>query len=751
MIAKAGRVISVVVLILCLGTAVGSWKSTAALTTHSGMGLAQVSGPVQVDVSLTPDILQPGDTAVLTLQLANPGQLTRLPQIQIQLPAGLALTTNTLPSGMTANVAANTLNWLPVLTANGGQQTHALPVRVISADAKHPQQQLTVQVTLDGETFDATADFWLGVPPQIERILSPPQVAMGQPFRLRLESDGSEPLTPSWELEDGRLLSEAAPQVRFTEAGDFVITATLQNPVGTVTATRTIAVVPHPAAQLRADDASVSAGQAVTFINESGGAPPLTYRWEFGDGVTADTVNPTHQYSEPGTYQVHLTVSNSFGEAEAFYPVTVGQPPTAFMTLPESVPAGQAVSGQASGDASVQFFRWETGDGRFYDGPLLHHTYTETGNYYVLLTATNEFGGTAIGQWLRVEPGTFVIFLPTLMQQLLSARPAISVVGSDPLAPLALPDVPLEGAFVMTPLPLPADLSPAEKLFVYINEARAQFDLAPLTRSGVLNQAALKHATDMAANAFAAHTGSDGSTPADRFLQFQYGGGYGGEATAWGFEYPYQAVEFWVNSPAHRRIILNEYATDVGVGYTQNFSAPSVWYWTAEFGNRFAAPPPPLLRVQAPQTDVQVLNTDPVTYGWNWPTPLAAGQAFMVQVNMPRGVSLLLGPVTTPSNGTYYTLTTDFLTHADSVGEGSWQVVLVDGRSTLVASEPRAITVLPDPTLPTPTPTPAITTTVIAPTATPPATMTPTAVPPTATPRPNNPGPPPLVTATPNP
>ena len=70
----------------------------------------------------------------------------------------------------------------------------------------------------------------------------------------------------------------------------------------------------------------------------------------------------------------------------------------------------------------------------------------------------------------------------------------------------------------------------------------------------------------------------------DRLLRVGYGGGYAGEATAWGYSEPIPVVEFWVNSPGHRDFILNPEATEVGLGFAVNYNAPSVWYWTVEFG-----------------------------------------------------------------------------------------------------------------------------------------------------------------------
>jgi PKD repeat protein len=57
----------------------------------------------------------------------------------------------------------------------------------------------------------------------------------------------------------------------------------------------------------------IYAWQTAVFTNSSTGSPPLTYLWNFGDGVTSTAENPTHFYADPGAYSVMLTVTNVFG------------------------------------------------------------------------------------------------------------------------------------------------------------------------------------------------------------------------------------------------------------------------------------------------------------------------------------------------------------------------------------------------------------------------------------------------------
>ncbi|VAW35933.1 hypothetical protein MNBD_CHLOROFLEXI01-4830, partial [hydrothermal vent metagenome] len=244
-------------------------------------------------------------------------------------------------------------------------------------------------------------------------------------------------------------------------------------------------------------------------------------------------------------------------------------------------------------------------------------------------------------------------------------------------------------------------------------------------------------------------------TPAERLIQFGYGGGYAGEATAWGFEYPHQAVEFWVNSPAHRRIILNAAATDVGVGFSLDLNALSIWYWTAEFGNQFAAPTAPALRLQEPAADLEAMVTSLVTFSWNWPAPLASGEQFVLYLQTNQG-DFPVATVSQPTLGTRYALqlAANDLSSGNArlqvnPGNYSWQLRLESiGGTVTVQSEARPITFTIDPDAPLPTPTP----TAVLPTITPTPTATPTAGPPQNTPLPPTvTSPPPLITATPNP
>lgn len=698
------------------------------------LGVAHLDGAVQLDLTVTQPAAKPGDVLQMMVTLRNNTESIQTPQISFQLPNGVHPDRLVMPAGMTMNMQTNALEWVPVLSGNGSQHQFAMSLKVETIQVDEPNQYIGVVLRNEGGEQKAEASLWLGIPPTIEHILNPLQVAVGQPFQLRAATSGSGAANQTWHLGDGRRLDVNDPIVVYSAPGLYEVSLKASNPAGTSTATTTVAVIPHPAAQFAMDDPLVGIDQPVTFINQSGGAAPLTYLWDFGDGATSIELNPMHTYAQAGVYDVHLTVRNEFGQSEAFGQVTVGQPPVADIVVPESAPAGEAMQGLAFGDDSVTRYEWHMGDGRSYEGPQIEHAYNITGDFYITMIAINDFGNTQIGRWIHIDPGTFTLYLPMIYRLEDIAEPELNT-----QQPAETP-INLSEPFIMPVIEVPEGSTPTEQLFININEARRLFNLAPLTNITELNTAAQQQAVDMSLFGHTNHTGTDGSNPADRFSLFNYDGGYSGEATAWGFSEPRQAVEFWVNSPSHRELILNPYATDVGVGYVYDTSTDNFWYWTAEFGNRYGQANAPSLRVQQPGHDFNVLVTSLVNYAWNYTTSLEDGQQFVIYLYTNQG-EFPVATVTQPALGTLYSVqlaATDFNTGSQALyvmpGIYEWQVKLEYNGAVIAEGDRRTIQFSADPNNPIPSPTPTNT-----PTASPTPLVTPTEpirpIWPTATPK----------------
>ena len=86
----------------------------------------------------------------------------------------------------------------------------------------------------------------------------------------------------------------------------------------------------------------------------------------------------------------------------------------------------------------------------------------------------------------------------------------------------------------------------------------------------VLTAAAQRHANDMLMSGERGHIGSDGSSPQARIADAGYNirNGYTAEIVYWGTgsrATPSAALDMWMESPAHRTIILDCTLTAVGV------------------------------------------------------------------------------------------------------------------------------------------------------------------------------------------
>jgi PKD repeat protein len=92
-----------------------------------------------------------------------------------------------------------------------------------------------------------------------------------------------------------------------------------------------------------------------------------SYSWNFGDGVTSNLQNPTHPYTNSGTYTVTLTVSFQGGSVNSTtQTIQIFTPPVfTFTKLNDSVCPGASVSFSSSVTSStpIQSYDWDFGDG----------------------------------------------------------------------------------------------------------------------------------------------------------------------------------------------------------------------------------------------------------------------------------------------------------------------------------------------------------------------------------------------------
>ncbi|MCK9579856.1 MAG: PKD domain-containing protein [Methanoregula sp.] len=137
------------------------------------------------------------------------------------------------------------------------------------------------------------------------------------PFAVQFnDTSTNTPTSWTWVFGDGGTSYEQNPVYEYTDAGNYTVTLTAANSVGSDTnytsAYINVDAATAPVASFMADVRTGSSPFTVQFTDTSTYNPTSWY-WSFGDGSTSTEQNPAHSYSYTGSFTVSLTASNLGG------------------------------------------------------------------------------------------------------------------------------------------------------------------------------------------------------------------------------------------------------------------------------------------------------------------------------------------------------------------------------------------------------------------------------------------------------
>ncbi len=115
-----------------------------------------------------------------------------------------------------------------------------------------------------------------------------------------------------WDFGDGTRSIKKNPTKHFDFVGEYPVTLTATNDIGTVTYSQTIYVEKKPTAVFEADRIRVTGPDLpVKFKNGSVGA--VKYEWILGDETSSNEFEPSHIYEKTGLYTIIMRASTEHG------------------------------------------------------------------------------------------------------------------------------------------------------------------------------------------------------------------------------------------------------------------------------------------------------------------------------------------------------------------------------------------------------------------------------------------------------
>lgn len=211
-------------------------------------------------------------------------------------------------------------------------------------------------------------------------------------------STGS-PTSWLWDLGNGATSTLQNPSTTYITPGSYTVKLTVSNSGGNHQKMMTgyITVYPSPIVNFTGDSLAACPPKTITFNNlTSLGTAGGTYLWDFGDGYTSSSTNPSHTYTTVGNYAVTLIATNTFNCTKSLtkpgYIQLVQKPIANFTsaTINGCAPPYNAIFTNTS--ANAVSYNWDFGDGGTSTNANPTHTYTTTGSFNVRLIATNSSG-----------------------------------------------------------------------------------------------------------------------------------------------------------------------------------------------------------------------------------------------------------------------------------------------------------------------------------------------------------------------
>ncbi|MCP4107562.1 MAG: PKD domain-containing protein, partial [Desulfobacteraceae bacterium] len=298
----------------------------------------------------------------------------------------LTYTLKNSPDGMTVDPATGVITWTPTDSQTG---IHNVSVEVSDGKDGTDIQHYTLRVLSPIDAYPI--------------ISGNPVVGSELTFTV---SDPSG-LTCEWDFGDGYTATGSEAVHTYAAQGNYSIVLHVADSEGNsadIPRFLNIGTANAPTASMSVSG-YMTAGQTISFDGSGSYAQSgmiQSWNWNFGDGHTGSGSEVSHIYSDAGTYQAVLTVTDTNGlssSASVSLPIGPNQGPVAGFGYSGVMADGNPITFDASGSYDPEgqglSYAWDFGDGSTGTGVTPVHTFAAVGDYAVTLTVTDSQGQTA--------------------------------------------------------------------------------------------------------------------------------------------------------------------------------------------------------------------------------------------------------------------------------------------------------------------------------------------------------------------
>jgi len=264
-------------------------------------------------------------------------------------------------------------------TFTGANQVNGAAAGTGGQSGMQPGQNGTFNAgTIPGTSFVIGTENPVSIP---TALFNSPSVCENNPSiftdQTTLESGGSI-ASWQWNFGDGVGTSNIQnPTYTYNSPGNYNVTLITTSVTGcTDTLTQSITINPGVTANFTAQN--VCLGDPIVFSDQSSAAAS-SWNWDYDDNATDNIENPSHTYTNSGTYTVTLTVSTANGCSDVFTSdVTVFNLPIVNAGNDLTICAGDAVNLTASGATNYVWSPASVTNGQSFN-PAATANYTVTG------------------------------------------------------------------------------------------------------------------------------------------------------------------------------------------------------------------------------------------------------------------------------------------------------------------------------------------------------------------------------------